>query len=814
MMDGIRVLDLSDERGQLCGMMLADLGAEVVCIEPPEGSKARRHGPFADSIRDPEKSLFWWSYARSKKSAVVDLETETGREQLKALAARFDVVIETETPGRMASMGLGYQDLAALNPGLILVSITPFGQDGPKADWPATDLTVLASGGPLWLTGDHDRAPVRVRVPQAFNHASCEAAVAVLVALAEREHSGLGQHVDVSAQQAVTLATQSDVVAERVGVNGASRYGGGMAIGPVVLRFVYPASDGHVAITHVFGSTIGPATARMMECVFEDGFCDEVMRDKDWVGYAEILGVTETIEDFEAAKAAIAAWTSSKTKEELLRISMERHLLIAPASTPQDAVESEHFKAREFFKQTERPDGEGEVGLPGAWAQFSRFKLREPSPAPRLGQHTAEVLRELETPSTGSASKGGKSDAAPGALPLEGVKILDFMWALAGPMATRILADYGATVIRIESTSRLDVCRTMHPMIEGEGRERAALFHSANAGKKMLTLDLALPEARDIVLDLVRWADVVTEAFVPGTMERLGFGYDALCEIKPDLIMLSTCLMGQTGPLAKFAGYGNLGASVGGFHHMAGWGDRPPAGPYGAYTDYMAPRFNAVALLAALDHKRRTGEGQRVDVAQAEVGLHFLSPALLHYSVNDDVWARAGNRDELLAPHGCYPVAGEDRWVAIGVDGEDDWRALCEVLKASDWAEDSRFQDAALRRENAEALDGLIDEKTRSWSGPELEAALVARGVAAHRVLDSAGLGEDVQLNHRGHFLERQEGALKTVVEGTRSKLSRTPSHVGEAIPTFGADAHWVLTELLGYDDDRLAELAISGVLE
>ena len=189
----------------------------------------------------------------------------------------------------MAELGLGHDDLARLNPRLITVSITPFGQEGPKANWPASDLTVLAAGGPLWLTGEHDRAPSRVRVPQGYNNAGCEAASAALIALHEREVSGLGQHVDVSAQQAVTLATQSDIVADLVGVEGVGRYGGGMAVGPVVLRFVYPAADGHVAVTHVFGSTIGPATQRMMNCVHADCFCDEAMRAVDWVNFQELI---------------------------------------------------------------------------------------------------------------------------------------------------------------------------------------------------------------------------------------------------------------------------------------------------------------------------------------------------------------------------------------------------------------------------------------------------------------------------------------------------------------------------------------------
>ena len=812
MLNEIRVLDLSDERGQFCGMMLADLGAEVVCIEPPEGSNARRHGPFVGHSENPEESLFWWAYGRNKKSVVLDLESGVGRDSLKDLVTTADIVIETFNPGWMKSKGLGHSDLLALNPGLITVSITPFGQTGPKAQWPASDLTVLAAGGPLWLTGDHDRAPTRVRVPQAFNHASCEAASAALVALHERNVSGRGQHVDVSAQQAVTLATQGDIVAERVGVEGAGRYGGGMAIGPVVLRFVYPASDGHVAVTHVFGSTIGPATARMMQCVWEDGFCNEEMRDKDWVGYGEILGVSETIEDFEAAKAAIARWTGSKTKAELLAVSMERKLLIAPAMTPRDALASPQLQARNFFMNLERPDGQGSARAPGAWAHFSRSPLSYKRRAPRIGEHTKEILSKLT--SSGASQAKSMPSGKGMSLPLEGVKILDFMWALAGPMATRILADYGATVVRVESSSRLDVTRTLHPMMEGEGIERAALFHSINIGKKMITLDIAKPEARELVFDLVKWADVVCESFVPGTMKKLGFEYETFRRVKPEIIMLSTSLMGQTGPISNFAGYGNLGAAVGGFHHMAGWEDRPPAGPYGAYTDYMAPRFNAVAILAALEHKRKTGEGQYLDVAQAEVGLHFLAPAVLCQSINNEEWGRLGNADELFAPHGCYPIVGEDRWIAIAVDGETQWKALCVELDLEALLTDPRFLSASLRRQNSTVLDELIGERTADKEGEVLEIALVNRGIPAHRVLDSLALCQDEQLVARGHFVERDQGDLRTVVEDTRSKLSRTPAQVGEAIPTFGLDAQWVLSELLDYNDEKITELVIAGVLE
>jgi crotonobetainyl-CoA:carnitine CoA-transferase CaiB-like acyl-CoA transferase len=813
MLDGTRVLDLSDERGQLCGMMLADLGADVVCIEPPGGSPARRLAPFAADASDVEGSLFWWSYARNKRSAVLDLATEGDREKLRSLAARADVLIESAAPGALAELGLGHAELSARNPGLITVSITPFGQDGPKAHWPASDLTVLAAGGPLWLTGDADRAPTRVCVPQAFHHAACEAATAALVALHERRRSGRGQHVDVSAQQAVTIGTQSDIVTARVrpGERGFSRAGVGSKTGSTLLRFVYPAADGFVSITHVFGSSVGPVTRRMMECVCADGFCDEATRDKDWVAYgSQLASGEEPDEEWERVKRCVEAWTSSKTKTELLALALERNLLIAPVQTPRDCLESAQLASRDYFDEWERPDGGGRVKAPGAWVKLSRTPLRTARRAPRLGEHTDAVLTELATPPPPARPTGAADDD----LPLRGVKVLDFMWAVAGPLTTRILADYGATVVRVESGRRTDVARTLRPTIAGAETENAALFHSCNIGKRMISLDITRPESRDVVLDLVRWADVVCESFAPGKMKKLGFDYASLCEIKPDVIMLSTSLMGQTGPLARFAGYGNLGAAIGGFCELGGWPDRAPVGPYGAYTDYMAPRFNASALLAALAHRERSGEGQHIDMAQIETGLHFLAPALLALSARGEELSRAGNADGSHAPHGCYPVEGEDRWIAIAVDGDERWQALCEVLDGGEWRRDPRFADAAARRAHADALDDAIAERTSQRKGADLEAALIARGVAAHRVLDSPGLCEDAQLGFRGHFVERASGELRTVVEGSRSRLSRTPARVGDAIPTFGADTHRVLAELCGYDDERIAQLAIAGVLE
>jgi crotonobetainyl-CoA:carnitine CoA-transferase CaiB-like acyl-CoA transferase len=815
MLSPYRVLDLSDDRGIFCSFVLGELGADVVCVEPPGGSRARRQGPFAGDVRDPERSLFWWAYARNKRSVVLDPESPGDRDALLRLIQDADVLVESRRPGEMQQLGLGFEELAQSHPALVYVSVTPFGQTGPKSGWAASDLTVFAASGALWLMGDEDRPPVRISVSQSFLHAGAEAAAATLVALHERRRSGRGQHVDVSAQQAVTLATQSDIVSAAVNSTGASRTTGGGKVGGLELRFSYPARDGHVSITHLFGRAIGPATARLMRVVCEDGFCDEELRDKDWIAIAsQIVEGSEPVETHDLAKQAIAAWTASKTKAELLEIAMKRKLLIAPASTLRDVGSSDQLAERGYFQPLERPDGAGVARQLGAFVRVPDISPPPARRAPRVGEHSAELLAERRAP-VSLAPTIADRPSQNADLPLAGVKILDFMWAIAGPAATRMLADYGAEVVRVESASKPDAIRGGRPFVDRKfGRETGTLFHGCNASKRMLGLDLTRPESRGVVLDLVRWADVVCEAFTPGTMARLGFGYPELLEVNPDLVMLSTSLMGQTGPLAKYSGYGNLSAAIVGFHEMTGWPDREACGPYAAYTDYVSPKFVASAILAALDRKQRSGEGTHLDLSQAEASLHFLAPAMLDTFVNRADPTRMGNRDDLLAPHGCYPVDGDDQWIAIAVENDRGWQELCRLLGRDALASDPRFASANQRLENVEALDAAVAELTRGHAGAALEALLQEAGIGCHRVQNSAAACSDPQLLERGHFVRLESREAYTIVEGTRSKLSRTPARIRHGVPTLGRDNQEVLSELLGYDEARMAELAIAGVLE
>ena len=262
------------------------------------------------------------------------------------------------------------------------------------------------------------------------------------------------------------------------------------------------------------------------------------------------------------------------------------------------------------------------------------------------------------------------------ALPLADVKILDFSWVGVGPITTKYLADHGATVVRVESHAHLDVARLGPPWHDAKpGPEQSHFYADWNTSKYGLALDLTRSEAREIARRLATWADVVVESFTPRVMRGWGLGYDDLRAVNPGIVMLSTCLQGQTGPHADYPGFGQLMAALSGFYEISGWPDRPPAPPYGAYTDFIVPRFAASALLAALDHRRRTGKGQYIDLSQFEASLHFLAPALLDHDLSGTVATRAGNRSDHAAPHGAYPCAGDERWLALSVAGEAQWEA-------------------------------------------------------------------------------------------------------------------------------------------
>jgi crotonobetainyl-CoA:carnitine CoA-transferase CaiB-like acyl-CoA transferase len=393
MLSSLRVVDVSDHRGLLCGQILGDLGADVIHIEPPGGSPARKLGPFHGDVVHPDRSLFWWAFTRNQRSVTLDVAHPAGREALARLLETADFLIDSAPPGSLVPAGLDPDTVATAYPRLVHVSITAFGQTGPKAGWADADLVLLAAGGPLILTGDADRPPVRLPVPQAWLHAAADAAVGAMIAHHARMRSGHGQHVDVSAQQSVALATQSYILARAFDAPEVRRAAGGLTMGNVSVRLLFPARDGHVAITFLFGSAIGPFSRRLMEWIHEEGGCDAATRDKDWLRYSQLLlSGEEPLEEFERVKAVIAAFTAERSKAELLAAALARGLLIAPVSTLDEVLASPQLAAREYWQPLHHPELGTTVRYPGAFARFEAAPLRWRRRPPLVGEHTEEVL--------------------------------------------------------------------------------------------------------------------------------------------------------------------------------------------------------------------------------------------------------------------------------------------------------------------------------------------------------------------------------------------------------------------------------------
>ncbi len=805
------MLDISDERGQLAGQILSDLGADVILVEPPGGSRSRRIGPFvAGHEDDPEASLWFWSYNRGKRSVVLDLGDDADRQRFLDLVRTADLLIDSAEPGVMAGLGLAHDDLAAVNPALVHTSITAFGQDGPKAGWRATDLTVVSAGMQMSLMGDRDRAPLRIPLDQGYLHTSAEAAAASLIALRERTLSGRGQHVDVSAQQAILQATQSYALSHLVGSAPTTRMSGGASAGPFNVRLRSHAADGYVSNTILFGEAIGPFGRRLFEWIHAEGECTDEDLNFEWIDFvAEVMSGRIPPSEYDRIQDVAEAFTSKRTKAELLAAALERRLLMVPVATVADVVENEHYQIRDFWRTIDMPSVDKPVRVPGPMAKLSATPLDVSSPPPKVGADTDTVLADLtrrpEVPAEVDPDRTGP--------PLEGVKILDFMWVMAGPASTRVLADQGATVIRVESSTRIETARTIGPFRNDEGgAENSGLYQNMNAGKLGITLDVNNPASRRVIEDLVRWADVVTDSFSPKAMRDWGLTYEELKAINPDIIVASTCLFGQTGPLSSLAGFGTMGASMSGFYEMTGWPDRPPAGVFGAYTDYISPRYLSCVLLAALDHRERTGEGQYIDMSQAEASMAFLAPAVLDYEINGRMAPSLGNRHPEMTPHGAFPTAGDDRWITIAVEDDDRWRTVCRIAGFDD-------ELAALDHDARRAREDELEERLAAWTagrdGFELQEELQAAGVAAHVVQTAEDLVTDPQLVHRNHFREVAHADHGTFwIEGPRFTMSRSTVELTDAGPSLGQHTFDVLLGILDYDDETLSEVAASGVLE
>ena len=397
----------------------------------------------------------------------------------------------------------------------------------------------------------------------------------------------------------------------------------------------------------------------------------------------------------------------------------------------------------------------------------------------------------------------------------EGIKVADFAWVAAGPQVGRELAEHGATVVRVESHRAPDILRLSPPFKDGiVGIDRSAFGMECHTNKYGMSLDLSKPKGREIGLKMALWADIVSDGMVPGTMKKWGLDYETLSKHKPDLIMFSTCQQGQYGPYAPHGTYGWAGAAMSGSFHLCGWPDRDPSLVYGAYNDFISPWYLIVTVIAALEHRRRTGQGMYLDQSQIEAGSTFLGPAILDYTVNGQTANRAGNRDPYLAPHGAFPCRGKDRWCNIAVSNDEEWLAFCRIIGEPEWTGDPRFATTLSRKEREDELEPLIAEWTKDYTAEQVMAMMQSAGVPAGVVQDCLDLFTDPQLKHREHFRLLQHKVIGPHhYSAPAYKLSKTPAHIWKAGPCLGEDNEFVYKDILGYSDDEVTQFLLDGVI-
>jgi len=391
----------------------------------------------------------------------------------------------------------------------------------------------------------------------------------------------------------------------------------------------------------------------------------------------------------------------------------------------------------------------------------------------------------------------------------EGVKVADFSWLGVGPRTTEYLAEYGATVVRIESTSHRDGLRMTGPYRDNKpGVNSSGFYARYNVNKYGVTLNLSHPKGVEVAKRLIKWADIVVESFSPGVMQRWGLSYHDLMKIKPDIIMMSTCMLGQSGPSAQVAALGLQLTSLAGFHYLVGWPDRPPVPIYGAYTDAIAPRLQLAALVAALFYHRKTGRGQYLDVSQLECALQFLAPVVLDSAVNQRVWYRMGNRCPYAAPHGAFRCNGEDKWCTIAVFTDRQWEAFIKVLGNPEWTKSPKFATPPYRKRHEDELERLVEEWTTNFSPEEVMKLMQAAGVPAGIVATAEDVYQDPQLKHRKHFTMLRHPEMGTYPhERSAAILSDSPGKLTRPAPCLGEHNFYVCTKLLGMAEDDFIQL-------
>lgn len=775
---GIRIVELAESvAGEYCGKLLADFGAEVIKIERPDrGSPTRSMAPVIGDDGGPERSALFAYLNTNKRSVVLDVSSADEIETLHKIITTADAVIDDHSPP--------WSDIPRRHPAVVFCSITPYGAQAPSEFQNAKSINVFNSSGWGYHTPSHpDPAKPPLKGPGRFladYEAGLDAALCVAASLFWRLHSRAGQFIDVS--QHAVLASRADSMLGRF-ITG--------EITPHNTRDDYDQQ--------------GPAS--FFACA--DGFVYLYMTSRNhWAGLKKLMSQPKWLEAFDddwlefsvtpekvaTFQNGFATWVADLRKDAAAEEAQRLGVPLVPVKSAADLKNSPQYRHRGFFQSVSHPVL-GTAAYPGVPYLMSASPARIAAAAPSLGQHTAEVIGEIETPRPALtvASAQLKPPKLVRGGPLQGVRVVELTKVWAGPYAGKLLAFLGAEVIKVESSGNPDEMRAYG----GTDINHAPYFLSINP--EVLSVELDLKSAADIdrLRDLIARSDIVINNLRPGAMERLGLGYEQLKSVKSDIISVSIKMWGNDGPLGYQTGYAPCFAALAGIASLVGYPGGPPLGTSIRYGDSTVGAAAAFAAVSALLHRDLSGEGQFVDVSAVETLSSMIGDCLLEQDLTGKQLVPEGNRDPDMSPHNCYPCAGGD-WLSIAVADDTQWRALCNVLGAPELLDHARYASMPDRLRHTDALDRDLARLTAGQDAAQLAQRLRSAGVPSTKSATSLDVISDQLLWDRELYRfvsDHREGQRPIVAAPWR--MSSAPAQIERGAPDLGEHNDYVLHEIL-----------------
>lgn len=794
---GVRVVEILNGKTEMCARFLADMGAEVIIVEPPQGDKTRLQEPKAGNI-----SYYFATHNANKHSVALNLEATNDRARFERLIGVSDIFIDTSKPGTMERLGLGADILKKRNPKLVVLSITDFGLTGPYRDYVATNSVHTAIGGVLCRSGLPDMPPLLPPGALACESAAIQAAWCALLAYWQSLQTGVGDHLDFSIHEGTAQVFDPGLGVTGSAAGGKSAQELAAARGRPPVNPLYPifrVKDGYVRLC-----ILNPRQWEGMSGWLGD---KHEFTDPSYANLAKRVSVIARV------NATIGELFKNESVADLVAEGQRRGVPISALSTPSMVLKDAHFLARGAFIPFEAAPGHTGMVPPG-FVELNGNRAGIRNPAPHVGDYDEYVFGP-----TGLANQIAKPDpvdAPEGKLryPLSGLRVLDLGIIVAGAELGRLFADQGAEVIKIENRAFPDGLRqsltSNAPMTPS--------FAQGHRGKLSMGINLKSPKGRDIFKELVAKSDVILSNFKPGTLESLKLGYDELKQVNPRIIMVDSSALGRTGPLSRSLGYGPLVRMMSGLTSLWCYPgvDNSFSDCNTIYPDHIAARVAAVGALAILIKREKSKIGGEVSVSQAEIFLTQSSEYFLRESISPGSFNAIGNVSEFNAPDGVYPCTGDDEWCVVSVQNDEQWQSLAHVIGAADMASDSRFASASGRVKHREQIESVLTKWTSSRTPEDVMQILQSAGVPAGKMLRLSEYETNPHLQARGFFRTLIQPGVDTplVTENAPVKARYIPEPDIRPAPYQGENTRELAARVLGYSAEQIEAFVSSGDLE